>query len=94
MQILRGIAVLLVVLYHLNVGEFASGFLDVDVFFVISGYFMATTYNPQSKASFFAKRATRLLPAHFTSILFTLAVSAMAHLSRLLTSIEAQMTLL
>ena len=81
-------------LYHLNAGEFASGFFGVDVLFVITGYLMAATYNPQSKASFLAKRATRLLPADFTTILFTLAVSAMAHLSRLLTSIEAQMTLL
>ncbi len=75
-QILRGIAVLLVVLYHLNAGEFASGFLGVDVFFVISGYFMATTYDPQSNTTFFAKRAMRLLPAYFATILFTLAASA------------------
>lgn len=71
-QILRGIAVLLVVLFHLGVPGFGSGFLGVDVFFVISGYLMAVMYDPAQKIEFFSKRAKRLLPAYFVTILITL----------------------
>ena len=60
-QVIRGIAVLLVVLFHLGIAGFTSGFLGVDVFFVIGGYLMAVLYDPSKKAEFFAKRARRLL---------------------------------
>lgn len=43
-QILRGIAVSLVVLFHLEFSQLASGFLGVDIFFVISGFLMAVLY--------------------------------------------------
>ena len=72
-QILRGWAVLLVVLYHLQVEGFTSGFLGVDIFFVISGYLMAVMYTPERKLEFFSKRARRLLPAYFVVVLATLA---------------------
>ncbi len=70
-QVLRGVAVLLVVFFHLELPGFSSGFLGVDVFFVISGYLMAQMYDPARKVDFFAKRARRLLPAYFA---VTLAV--------------------
>jgi peptidoglycan/LPS O-acetylase OafA/YrhL len=62
-QILRGISVLLVVLFHLEIGGFSSGYLGVDVFFVISGFLMAKLYKPDDKVGFYLKRAKRLLPA-------------------------------
>lgn len=70
-QILRGIAVLLVVFYHFGIFGFDSGFLGVDVFFVISGFLMAILYDKNHKLSFFKKRALRLLPAYFATILVT-----------------------
>lgn len=68
-QGLRAIAVLLVVLYHSDV-VFSSGFVGVDVFFVISGYVIARslTYDSFelktfSVVAFYARRIRRLLPA-------------------------------
>ena len=64
-QILRGISVLLVVLFHLEIGGFKSGFLGVDVFFVISGYLMAILYNPERKWEFFCKTSTSPITSLF-----------------------------
>jgi peptidoglycan/LPS O-acetylase OafA/YrhL len=72
-QILRGVAVLLVVLFHL--GAIPGGFLGVDVFFVISGYLMARLYDPADKVGFLVRRAKRLLPAYFVVVLTTLIAS-------------------
>jgi peptidoglycan/LPS O-acetylase OafA/YrhL len=70
-QILRGLAVILVVFYHYGVYGFKSGFLGVDVFFVISGFLMSILYDPCNKLNFFKRRALRLLPAYFATIVFT-----------------------
>ena len=64
-QILRGIAILQVLCYHLGFSFAKSGFLGVDIFFVISGYLMAQIYNPLEVRLFFIKRARRLLPSYF-----------------------------
>lgn len=74
-QILRGVAVLLVVLFHLQIGGIESGFLGVDIFFVISGFLMAILYDPAKKSEFFLRRSKRLLPTYYVIILLTLAVS-------------------
>jgi peptidoglycan/LPS O-acetylase OafA/YrhL len=68
-QGLRAIAIILVVLYHAGV-LFNSGFIGVDVFFVISGYVIAASLSRElrsgkniSIAGFYARRVRRLLPA-------------------------------
>ncbi|MFS3134707.1 acyltransferase family protein [Gluconacetobacter sacchari] len=61
---LRGVAVLLVVLFH--VGWIRGGFIGVDVFIVISGYFMgrsALLQSPFRPVHFMCRRLYRLLPA-------------------------------
>lgn len=74
-QILRGIAVSLVVLFHLNIGGFSSGFLGVDVFFVISGYLMGEIYDPKNIKDFYAKRIKRLLPTYWAVVWISLVVA-------------------
>lgn len=74
-QILRGVAVLFVVLFHLGVSSIKSGFLGVDVFFVISGFLMAVLYSDTDIKGFYLRRAKRLLPSYYVIIFCTLVVS-------------------
>lgn len=77
---LRAIAVLGVVLYHLNPAWLSGGFAGVDVFFVISGYLISLIVFREldtgsfSFSRFYARRARRLFPALilviFASLLF------------------------
>ncbi|MFZ1152663.1 MAG: acyltransferase family protein, partial [Xanthobacteraceae bacterium] len=39
---LRAVAIVPVVLFHAGIAPFAGGFVGVDVFFVISGYLIAS----------------------------------------------------
>lgn len=82
-QLLRGVAVLSVLLFHAKIGPFANGYLGVDVFFVVSGYLMTAQIlrglnaGRFSFTAFYVRRARRLLPALYS----TLAVStALAYL--------------
>lgn len=80
-QALRGIAVLLVLLYHAELGPFHSGYLGVDIFFVISGFLItgiikeAIEQRRFSFKEFYFRRAKRLLPAAYICFLVT-AVAA------------------
>jgi len=80
-QALRGLAVLLVVFYHADLG-FSGGFVGVDAFFVISGYVIAGTLLRELDRSgtirlsrFYARRILRLMPALALLSVFTLAAS-------------------
>jgi peptidoglycan/LPS O-acetylase OafA/YrhL len=70
-QALRGLAVTLVVAFHLEWFVLPAGFLGVDIFFVISGYLMAGLYDPSDVKGFFIRRAKRLLPAYFAAVIAT-----------------------
>lgn len=76
-QFLRGFAVLVVVLYHSQLGIIEHGYLGVDIFFVISGFLITSIIlkklesNTFSFADFYMRRAKRLLPALYSTLLFT-----------------------
>lgn len=74
-QILRGLAVAFVVLFHLEIAGISSGFLGVDIFFVVSGFLMAILYKTGETKKFFERRAKRLIPAYFATVIFTLLAS-------------------
>jgi len=75
---LRAIAVLLVVLFHLDIPLFKGGFLGVDVFFVLSGYFISRNIIHDLENGLFGfirfsqKRLKRLFPVLIVTILLTL----------------------
>jgi len=80
---LRAIAILLVIFYHAELSVFKnnifnSGFIGVDIFFVISGYLITSIIlkellqnNRFSFIYFYERRVRRLLPALFFVMLFT-----------------------
>ena len=79
---LRGIAVLLVLLFHASIPGFNGGFVGVDIFFVISGYLITgmlfREYETTGKISlrdFYARRVRRLLPASALVLVVTLIAS-------------------
>ncbi|MEM7358869.1 MAG: acyltransferase [Pseudomonadota bacterium] len=80
---LRAIAVISVLLYHLNEQFLSGGFVGVDVFFVISGYLITRLIYKEYSATgdfsyrnFYLRRVRRLFPALFAVLLFSLVVGA------------------
>jgi len=78
---LRGLAVLIVVLFHLKISSVSGGFVGVDVFFVISGFLITRLiYNDAKNGSFnflrfYVRRIKRLFPALFVVVIATLIAS-------------------
>jgi peptidoglycan/LPS O-acetylase OafA/YrhL len=78
---LRGVSILLVVLFHAGVAAAAGGFVGVDVFFVLSGFFItgmlageASESGTLDLSAFWANRSLRLLPALLVVLLVTLGI--------------------
>lgn len=77
---LRGIAILLVVLFHVWPDYFSFGFVGVDIFFVLSGYLITKiVLTKQAKNSFslylfYRNRVRRIFPALALVMVSTLAV--------------------
>lgn len=72
LQVIRGLAVSAVILFHLNERVFPFGYLGVDVFFVISSYvvtpliveiFIGSKSRTYNLKYFFIRRFYRLAPA-------------------------------
>jgi len=81
---LRAVAVLSVILYHLNAHLVPGGFIGVDIFFVISGFVVSGALPPSGIAGirqlltlFYARRATRILPALYVCLLISTVLSAL-----------------
>ncbi|GAB3486641.1 acyltransferase family protein [Flexivirga lutea] len=80
---MRAIAVLLVVASHANIKHWlGGGYIGVDVFFVVSGFLITGLLAREvhntgkvSFATFYARRARRILPAASVTLLLTLLVS-------------------
>lgn len=75
---LRAIAVLAVIANHVSKDVLPSGYLGVDVFFVISGYVITASLARRPSASlrqlllgFYARRIRRLVPALLACVLLT-----------------------
>lgn len=80
---LRGLAVVLVVGYHLRLRGFDGGFFGVDVFFVLSGFFMtqiaweALVRGRFHLLAFLGARAARLWPALAALVIALLVLGAL-----------------
>ena len=74
---LRAIAIISVMLFHLFPNTFPSGFIGVDIFFVISGYLIGKIILLESNDAsfgfynFYLRRVLRIFPA----LLFTLVAT-------------------
>ena len=75
---LRAVAVIPVILFHLNKSWVPGGFLGVDVFFVISGFLITSIILREEQAGVFSfkkfwmRRAKRILPALIAMVLAAL----------------------
>lgn len=85
-QALRGFAVLIVILFHSKLGVAPSGYLGVDMFFVISGFLISGIVMRQraerrfSFVDFYLRRIRRLMPA-CAIVLAVVTITAIALLT-------------
>jgi len=83
---LRAVAVLFVLMFHGGLSVFPSGFIGVDMFFVISGFLITsiiiTSLKKQSfsLSDFYVRRLWRLQPALITVVIFTLVLATIFYL--------------
>lgn len=78
---IRGLAIIMVLLFHLNPAVAPQGFYGVDMFFVLSGYFLIGRQLQEgstlSLSQFVSKRFCRLLPPLIATVLATVLLSVL-----------------
>jgi peptidoglycan/LPS O-acetylase OafA/YrhL len=80
-QSLRGLSIILVILYHANLEYFQFGFIGVDIFFVISGFliskqiYLKILSNNFNILEFFFRRIQRVYPLIVLCLIFVLIIS-------------------
>ncbi|MGH1404207.1 MAG: acyltransferase family protein [Alphaproteobacteria bacterium] len=78
---LRGIAVLSVLIFHLDKNILQGGFIGVDIFFVISGFLITQIIlrdletDSFSFTTFYARRVRRIFPALFVMLIASFAAA-------------------
>lgn len=83
---LRAVAVLFVLIFHGGLNLFPSGFIGVDIFFVISGFLITSIISTSLKnqsfslSDFYVRRLWRLQPALITVVIFTLVLATIFYL--------------
>lgn len=83
-NVLRGVLILLVILYHLNGSWCPHGYLGVDAFFVLSGFFLIQELSGKFEdrgvfssvwMDYYRRKMLRLVPALCVTVLVSLLVS-------------------
>ncbi|MDB5286063.1 MAG: acyltransferase 3 [Mucilaginibacter sp.] len=73
-QLLRAIAALSVVFFHIHFHNMETGRFGVDIFFIISGFIIAYMVNQTTK-QFIIKRIARVSPLYFLATFLTVALA-------------------
>ncbi len=83
---LRAFAVIAVIVNHFNKDLLPSGFLGVDIFFVISGYVITSSLSRRRDgnfldfiSNFYSRRIIRIIPALLIVILFSTLLTCLIH---------------
>ncbi|HDT2133835.1 TPA: acyltransferase family protein [Enterobacter roggenkampii] len=86
LNVLRGVAAMLVVLYHMEVLQvsfitrlFTWGWIGVDIFFVLSGLFIGISViksKPWDTLKYLKRRFLRIAPAYYFSMLVLVALAS------------------
>ena len=90
---LRGLSVLAVLFYHLNLPFLKGGFIGVDIFFVISGFLITGVIQTSIATSefsfltFYIRRIKRLLPALYLMLSITAILAVLFFLPHEIKSI-------
>lgn len=89
LDMLRGVGILGIVLFHMFPAVFRGGFLGVPLFFVLSGYLMVVTCECSWERGkfrirdYYKRRAVKIIPPLFAMVAVVCAYLTLTHNSRL-----------